>query len=430
MTREEVAAEAGNTERGSRVQEDFFVYHADDMKVPFVKNDLLLLAERYGPALLLATKRIEDRSWVPPNITVVDEFIRWERFRPGAILLRNLFPLLGIYVRECIASRRLLPVRGSFAKLVSNVFKAEEALERQRAYAAAHGRSGTPFHFEHWFYDCVHLAWLRKKGHAFRAFARSHSGDLFEEHYSLQGKVLFRHFQFRELDAVWTDSKRGEIYLRERYPGARAEIATRLLGCEDKGRMSPFDPGTLSIVSVASIRHHKRIHRIAEALLHVDVPVTWYHFGHERLGSADPSIPLYVRNKEALMQRPNVRYVPMGFVDNEQVMEFYARTPVSLFISLSEYEGTPVSMMEASSHGIPILATAAGGCNEIANEHTGRLIPIDTPVEEVAAFLDAFPTSQMNTLSFRQGVRDFWSGNYDRKAIYAGLFTRMDELLK
>ena len=47
-----------------------------------------------------------------------------------------------------------------------------------------------------------------------------------------------------------------------------------------------------------------------------------------------------------------------------------------LFVNMSLSEGIPVSIMEAISFGIPIIATNVGGNAEIVNDETGVLIPL------------------------------------------------------
>lgn len=44
---------------------------------------------------------------------------------------------------------------------------------------------------------------------------------------------------------------------------------------------------------------------------------------------------------------------------------------------MSLSEGIPVSIMEAISFGIPIIATNVGGNAEIVNDETGVLIPVN-----------------------------------------------------
>ena len=112
----------------------------------------------------------------------------------------------------------------------------------------------------------------------------------------------------------------------------------------------------------------------------------------------------------------------MGAVPNTAVLEWYATNPVHLFISLSENEGIPVSMMEAIGSGIPILSTDVGGCSEIVNDRTGMLIPKDTSAEQVARSIEQFASSPMNSAAYRSGVRSFWAEHFDMERNYDHFF--------
>ena len=75
----------------------------------------------------------------------------------------------------------------------------------------------------------------------------------------------------------------------------------------------------------------------------------------------------------------NISVKLLGKVNNNDILNFYSITPVNLFINLSESEGIPVSIMEAISFSIPIIATDVGGVSEIVTEETDcYLIKIQT----------------------------------------------------
>jgi glycosyltransferase involved in cell wall biosynthesis len=232
----------------------------------------------------------------------------------------------------------------------------------------------------------------------------------------------------QSLDAVFPVSQIGADYLISRYPMAKTKVKSIFLGTEDPIFTNPFDPDNFILVSCASIRYKKRIHAIAEALSHMTIPLIWYHFGDENLESNDPSIPEYLRMRETLKLNSNIHYRPMGQTDNKLLFNFYRNNSISLFISLSETEGIPVSIMEAISFGIPVLSTDVGGCREIVNNTTGILIPLDTDAKAVATKLTEFKDSEANTLSFRQGVRKFWENHFDAQKNYSYFFEEIKSI--
>ena len=51
----------------------------------------------------------------------------------------------------------------------------------------------------------------------------------------------------------------------------------------------------------------------------------------------------------------------MGYVANTKVQELYSSRKFNLLVNVSETEGIPVSIMEAMSYRLPIIATNVGG---------------------------------------------------------------------
>ena len=74
-----------------------------------------------------------------------------------------------------------------------------------------------------------------------------------------------------------------------------------------------------------------------------------------------------------------------GKISNSQLLEIYKNIPFDIFINVSENEGVPVSIMEAMSFGMIIIATAVGGTSEIVhNGKNGYLLPQNCSKEQIA----------------------------------------------
>lgn len=418
-------------------------YFVEEVRTPFVAEDIRRISLEYDNVYLFSVNELKGKNNLPQNVEVFDDFMKWEQFKPLQIISKNLFSILCIYISESWALKKFLPFKKTIALISSNIFKAEQIqkivkslelsgsnlpppasnlLPSASSLQPKPSNLQPPAYYSFWFYDCIYLAWMKKKGWIERAVTRAHSGDLYEDHISIRNKILLRNFQFKYLDSVLPISQMGTEYFKNKYPKAKARIKTIFLGSNQKG-LNPFPNDKFILVSCASFRHHKRIHKIAEMLLKIDFPLTWIHFGDERLDSNDPKIGEYIENKELLLTtKPNIKYITMGYQQNEKVLEYYLNNPVSLFISLSAVEGIPVSMMEAISFGIPIFSTDVGGCKEIVNEKTGVLIPLETSMEEVAEIITEFKDSSKNTIEFREGVRRFWEEHFDADKNYGKLF--------
>ena len=403
-------------------------YFVDDIGTSFVIKDIQILAREYENIYLFSIDFLEGKETLPANVHVIENFMDWKRYNKFNILALNCLKIFQIYLFEFFKSKRVISIKKSLALLCSNIFKASEINRHFKTLQILPEASDIYYSF--WFYDCIYLAWLKMKNRHLNVITRTHSGDLYEDHISIRDKLLYRNYQMKYLDAVFPVSNMGTAYLQDKYPLHKDKYKTILLGTEDRYVLNPFDIDKFVIVSCASFRHHKRIHKIAESLLEVNFPITWYHFGNENLHTNDPKIQEYIELKEQLKLNSNINYIPMGYTENKDLLDFYTTNQVNLFISLSAAEGIPVSIMEAISFGIPVLSTDVGGCSEIVNAQTGILIPLETSTKEIAKLLFDFRSSNKNTFKFRSDVRNYWYDNFDENKNYKKFLNELDKIIK
>lgn len=403
-----------------------FVYFVEDTETSFVINDIKEIASVYEEVILMSAESIDNKSDLPQNVKAFESFINWKNLDLKKILVQNFFGILSRYISECLATRKFLSPRQSLAVIGSNYYKANEVMRVLKAYKNIdYGK--VPF-YAFWFYDCIYLARLKEIGFAKKIFSRAHGGDVFEERSSLSGKVLFRHYQLKLLNGVFSVSNAGTEYLKQKYKQHASKIQTIYLGSFHHEKMNPFVKNELVIVSCAKIRDVKRIHLIAEALKHIEIPCKWFHLGDENLDAEnDETIPKYIKAKEELIQSKHIQHTAMGAMDNDDIYKFYELTPITAFISVSESEGIPVSMMEAISFGIPVISTDVGGCKEIVTPNSGILIPKNSSPEQIATSILDFYSSNKNSNEFRQKVREYWLKTFDMKSNYKQLFETLQK---
>jgi colanic acid/amylovoran biosynthesis glycosyltransferase len=76
----------------------------------------------------------------------------------------------------------------------------------------------------------------------------------------------------------------------------------------------------------------------------------------------------------------------LGTMPHAELLEHYANNVVSAVVLASIelgdgcHEGIPVSLVEAMSYGIPVVATRTGGIPELIQPHTGLLVPSRDPI--------------------------------------------------
>ena len=98
---------------------------------------------------------------------------------------------------------------------------------------------------------------------------------------------------------------------------------------------------------------------------------------------------------------------------NKAVLDFYRTHHVDLFINLSVYEGLPVSIMEAMSFGIPVLATDVGGTSEIVIDGVGELVDKNSSIEEIAnKAIKIILTDGNRNKIMREHIKKVWKINF------------------
>ena len=151
----------------------------------------------------------------------------------------------------------------------------------------------------------------------------------------------------------------------------------------------------------------KQVDRIIETISQLEINnLRWIHFGDGPLRAE-----LETMAKKLL---PNVKYEFRGIVPNNEILDFYASQYVDLFINLSSSEGIPVSIMEALSAGIPVVATKVGGTAEAVNSTNGFLVSAEFNTDEVVQIIINYLNSDsVQQQQYRKNAYDFWKGNFE-----------------
>jgi glycosyltransferase involved in cell wall biosynthesis len=236
---------------------------------------------------------------------------------------------------------------------------------------------------------------------------RLHRYDLYEEE---SGYLPFRPSLFARASRILAISASARSYLLEKYQreGLAGKIVVSRLGTARPLEASSALVGGSgrTIVSCSNVISVKRVDRILEALqqLPLDSTLTWIHFGGGVLEND-------LRQRAAGITRPGLSIELRGATPHRQIMEFYRTHRISAFVNVSASEGLPVSIMEAISYGIPVVATDVGGTAEIvgADLKTGELIPAGFTVKDLtdalAKVIGAAPQSY--------DPRALWARDYD-----------------
>lgn len=239
------------------------------------------------------------------------------------------------------------------------------------------------------------------------SFTRSHGYDLYEKRNATK-YLPFRRLFLLTYDNIFPCSDNGTEYLKLNYPEYCPKIRTALLGTQDHGISESSKDGIFRIVSCSRIEDVKRVHRIAEALILLEdsgFQIEWTHIG----GGKKLNTIKKISSKNFI----NIKVNLLGNLSNIKVIELYKRSTFDLFVNVSSSEGLPVSIMEAISFGIPVIATNVGGTSEIVHDNiTGKLIANEFKNEELANeikhFVKLSSAQEQEYLLIKKNCRRYW----------------------
>lgn len=269
--------------------------------------------------------------------------------------------------------------------------------------------------YSYWFYDAaaagaLFASFLRSRGIQTRLVSRAHGFDVHEERNSLR-YLPMRDWLLKSAAAVFPCSEEGAERIQKHFPLYAEKVRSAHLGTPDRG----YRGGSreeFHLLSCSYMVPVKRLHLIAEALKRADFSIRWTHIG---------SGPMEAELKKLADVLPTcVRAEFPGAMKNEDVMDFYRSRPVTAFVNVSSSEGIPVSIMEACSFGIPVIATGVGGTPEIVKDgKNGFLLPVDFTPEELLREIDRIRSmSGEDYDQMCKNARSVWRNSFSAERNY------------
>lgn len=254
---------------------------------------------------------------------------------------------------------------------------------------------------------------------------RAHGFDLFAQQDAI-GFIPLQSELIARTDVTLSVSEAGARYLRDLFPHAAIEVSR--IGVPDPGyRARPSADGILRIVTCSSVVPVKRVDLLVDALslLARQTPSIAFQWTH--LGGGSGLAALRARIDTDSLLKDRVRL--LGALDHEDVLAHYANERVDLVVNVSASEGVPVSLMEAASAAIPILATAVGGSAEIAGPAGGMLLPEDATPREIADAIRTFAElPEASREHLRQQARQAWQSDFASPEVYHRLVRRLGSI--
>ncbi len=370
----------------------------------FLDPELEYLSAHFNKIYIFPHAYEDVSANLPSNTECID--LRLDYRSSKARIFRNLFPLVKWTSKywKRISRQDLMITLSSWLqhdaasdKLIS--FIREEGIDMRESIC-----------YTYWFDNWTNVVSIAKRKGSIGTFiSRAHGFDLYNERHKF-GFMPFREFHLTKLDQIFAVSDFGTQYLREKHPQFKSKFRLGRLGIVSPVERQDNKGGKkYTMVSCSRLVEVKRVSLIAEAIGKTNLEMEWVHFGGG---------PLRKEIESQTCNFPgNVLFSLMGDVDNQTILDFYAKRKVDLFINVSSSEGVPISILEATSYGIPILATNVGGTHEAVPSVVGELLDPDISASELISRIE-FHLEKEKSPQDKEAAVQFWAENFKSASVY------------
>lgn len=387
----------------------------------YLEGEMHVIAEHAKRVHVVAFEGLWDtapvREGLPPGLDAIKVIDSEEPLEEGAF--RRFFQLKSLFSKEFFLDRRKID---TYEKLLAFTYYirlsnrlARLAWRKLRERCPEFG-TGPTLLYSFWFNEPARAAVLlankmQEAGLKRPAvIARAHGYDCYA-YRADSGYLPGQIWTALNLDAVYPCSTDGVAYLEGENPEAARKFHLNHLGTRDCG-LGPVSEAEapLNIVTCSRAVPLKRLDRIADALGVLNRRGIGFQW--TCIGGGESLFDL--KDKVAhLGIADSVRFTDS--IDQAKVSELYRCQPFDVFVNASKYEGIPLSIMEAISFGIPVVATRVGGNPEIVIDGVnGCTVPCDFSDDMLADAIIEVGVSR--SPRYREGARRVWEEGFDLRA--------------
>lgn len=350
-------------------------------------------------------------------------------FKLPVLLIRNFRTLKTLYIQESSfrknTGNRLTCARVRF--LLKKIVKAIQLKDFIEAALEAEDIREDILFYSYWLNSGAHAIGLMNPPKSIK-IARAHGSDLYEEKSNRSYLPLLK-FSAGALDAIFFISDFGRKYFAEKTKAESGRLILSRLGTENPfpAESAATKNERFTIITCSNLVPLKRIDMLIYSLgmIITEREIDWIHFGDGPLKKKLADLA-----QKELGERKNIHYHFMGYYRNADLLKYYSDHRPDLMINTSSTEGIPVSIMEAQSFGIPVIATDTGGVREVVTAGTGLLLPVDFKPAELAdkiRFFMELPEEERN--KFRLNSIKNWQMNFSAASNYEDFVKKVNTIL-
>lgn len=383
----------------------------------FVTPELEALAREFDRVIIvpmLLIGKVADINL--PNVTVDYTIVRhlYSRFKPS-----KLPYLLSPYL---LRKYRSIACESDSLKcfIDKSLFCVNVATHRKMLKQIARCRNLDPqstVYYTFWFdYATAALAEMRCT-----FISRAHGYDIYDTRYGKYRLSTLRNLTLSRITALYPASQAGLDYIDNLYPGHRDKMHMRLLGSVKKDktfitRCHTSADNAVTILSTARVSPEKRVLLNLDfvkslALSHPAIAVKWIHVG-------DGQQMKELRQQCSGTLPNNLEIDLKGKLSNNEIHRIYHEETIDWTLLLSESEGgSPITICESFSYGVPVIATKVGGVPCMFTDNTGLLVSPDASPDEIVKLVSPYIGNDTTMTRMKQAAREQWENRFDGETL-------------
>lgn len=266
--------------------------------------------------------------------------------------------------------------------------------------------------YHYWMINFARYAsWMKQSGIIQnKQICRIHGYD-YELEQNKKKHFIFRNAELRGYNTVVAACDYARNYVQPY--SQHTTLSTNKLGVESALENNELSYNNKLVVSCSNLVLSKRVDLIYESLKATGEKLRWVHFGDgEELERIKATVVAEKYNNLVIDFRGNV--------DNKEILTFYKTQKPLVFISASELEGgCPVSIQEAFSCSIPVIAVGVGGISEMVNDSVGFLVENQGVIAGLSnALIHFIHLPQISIAEKRVNAFQKWKTEYNSKINY------------
>jgi colanic acid/amylovoran biosynthesis glycosyltransferase len=356
-----------------------------DIGEPYFENELIINEKKFDKIYLVIPEyNIEDKTpkyYLPPNAEIIPLNIKSKLSKSKALYIALLKADFYSELFTILFNYKQLPTVSRLKTLINYYAKSALFIHMFLPKVAGKFKNGDIL-YTYWCTEYTYaIAQLKDKISA-KAITRLHGWDVYYER-SANNYLPFRPTIFKKLNQAYTVSQNGTDYLLNKTSTKfKNKIRPAFLGTLPTAFIDTPKSTDLHILSLSNIVGVKQLHKIIDALALINgVHIIWTH-----IGGGNGFEEFAARVKNTLKDKTNIRYQLLGAKHKTEVYELLQSSDYHCLVNTSDYEGLPVSFMEALSFGIPIIAPKVGGIPEIVEHKINGVLIAQRPTPEQVAF--------------------------------------------